>query len=113
MANSGALYPKEPTTSAETSLSGFGDRAASPQSDRCGLYSSSRRIFDDLKFLCTIGGRHTSCRYSKARAVPSAILTRVFHVSFLLTSSEKCNTSCSVLFPMNSYTRSLCPCSTQ
>ena len=46
-----------------TSLSGFGERAASPQSDRCGLYSSSSRMLDDLKLLCTTGGTHTSCRY--------------------------------------------------
>jgi len=41
----------------------MGMKAAIPQSDRWGMVSSSNKIFADLKFRCTIAGRHTSCKY--------------------------------------------------
>lgn len=59
-----------------TSRSGFGDRAARPQSDRCGLYSSSSRMFEDLKLLWTTGGMHTSCRYLKKLNVRMQQITK-------------------------------------
>lgn len=46
-----------------TCRSVFGVRAARPQSDKWGLSSSSSKIFADLKFLCTVEGRQTSCKY--------------------------------------------------
>ncbi len=44
-----------------------GVKAAIPQSDKCGFISSSSKIFADLKFRCTIAGRHTSCKYLHKR----------------------------------------------
>lgn len=45
---------------------------------------------------------HTHVTYSKARAVPSATLTRAFQVRVLLPSSEKWSMSCKLPFPTNS-----------
>lgn len=61
-----------------TCLSVLGVKAASPQSDKCGLCSSSSRMFEDLKFLCTTDGKHTSCRYlgeglKDVRSAPAAV----------------------------------------
>lgn len=105
----------------------LGVSAAKPQSDKWGFNSSSSKIFADFKFLCTTEGRQTSCKYlprkrasdkarkienyykkyilyvvmySRARAVPSATLTRAFHVKVLVLSSAKCSKSCKLPFAM-------------
>nr|GMD04900.1 hypothetical protein Iba_chr06bCG1470 [Ipomoea batatas] len=91
----------------------FGVRAANPQSDNWGFRPSSSKMFADLKFLCTIEGRQTSCKYSNARAVPSATLTRAFQLNILFLSSAKCSISCRLPFLTYSKTRRRWPCSTQ
>ncbi|KAM7529793.1 hypothetical protein LguiB_033203 [Lonicera macranthoides] len=72
------MYPGVPLVpNMDTILIFLWHSLASPKSDIFGQNPSSRRMFSGFMSKCTILVLHPRCRYSRPRAVPTAIRYKV------------------------------------
>jgi hypothetical protein len=78
---SGAMWPTVPRTAVVTCDSRWSRSFASPKSPTIASQQSSSSMFAALTSLWMILGSHCSCRYSRPRAAPSAILFLVIQSS--------------------------------